>query len=105
MNPYLAAAELAIVLGALVGTIYLRRLGDRKWAEHLARQRIVASPDFQRIAANFAQMQVAFREALTPALQRMAAAMAELAPKIEEIYKQQPWWRRLAWRVRARWFA
>jgi len=103
MIPWLATIEVAVILAALVGTVLLRRHADRAWAEHLARQRVMASPPYQKLAKDLIQFKITLRDALTPAMVEAAKALSQFATAVDAL--PRPTWRqRVALRIRG-WFA
>ena len=103
MSAWLAVLLAALVLGAAIGIVPLRRYQDRQWAEHLARQRVMASPAYRKVAANFVRFQLVLRDSFTPALQQAAAAIAKFGAALDALPKPTRR-QRIAARIRG-WFA
>lgn len=61
----------AVIAAAIAGMFPLRRAADRSWRLHVA------------IVRPWVQFQMSIRDQLTPALRRMAAAVAEMQPVLE----------------------
>lgn len=67
----LFAVEALIIAAAFVGMLWLRRESDRHWAIYCATRPLVK---------DLIRLKVQIRDELTPALQRMAVTVAEMAP-------------------------
>ena len=83
----LAIFLVALLLAAATGIVPLRRHQDRQWADHLARQRVMASPAYREIAANFIRFRFVLVDAFTPALQEAAARLGELSKALDALPK------------------
>ena len=110
MNAWLGVAEVAVILGAVVGAFFLRRRADREWAEVQRREwlrasadRIVALPAIEQMVAGIVEVRLVLQDSFAPALQRAAASIADLS-KAFDVLPREPWWRRTLLRVRG-WFA
>ena len=99
----LAIFLVALVLAAAIGVVPLRRYQDRQWADHLARQRVMASASYREVAANFVRFQIVLRDSFTPALQQAAAAIAKFGDALDALPKPTRR-QRIAARIRG-WFA
>lgn len=71
----LTACSLVIVAAA-VGAVYLRRAADRSWARYVA---------LRSLSDNWCRFQIAIVDQLTPALDQMAKAIADMAPRFAEL--------------------
>jgi hypothetical protein len=81
MSAWLAVAEVALVLAAAVGAVYLKRAGERAWTRHLIRRRL------ERFNKAMVKVTITLCDDFTPAMKRAADAFAKFG---EALDRKQP---------------